>query len=1027
VAVSFPGEYRKFVAGVADHLSKVIGRERVLYDGFYEAEFARPNLDTYLQNLYHDQSELVVVFLCKEYNKKEWTGVEWRAIRDLFKKKMDQSVMLIRFDDADVQGVFSIDGYVDVGDRKPSEIADLILERYERLQCDSRTERDKALDTVRFELSQEGQASSVNQVSASRSGVSDRRDLDLAQYTSQILRRTQLLRGDSNDRAKKFISELYVPADHLAQAFDEFLSSESACFLLIADSGFGKTCWACDTALGLTRTGRPALFYRAIDIENGISTAILDDARGRPLLPQNLQGDQQALFEVLGSKNVTVFVDGIDEIDEHVARRVIDDFVSRIDGSGAKLAVTCKSTSWEYIRQSSGTLLSEKAFRVNGVPGYRLQGYSQDEFFEMVRKHRDFYQFDGTFENAVLEDCKRSPFLLRVIFEVAATRGLSHLTYSNREYYNVYLAKALEPFGRDRIAAEQLLIQVAAASYELDSDVISLDEVAQRFGAANLLYLTRFFELNILLQEGSAESPRVAFYFSKIKDFLVAFRVLRLQELGAEAFRSHADRVVRGSARDVLELYYTLASDDHKRVVDGPLYDTALRYVSTYEAIVDEHFGAIRSAFSPYDESPEGADASAGLFALFDTAEREISYYGFRTAEPGEPRIVLSPASATSREQHRSLADIWGASVLQYRDCLGGFRGIDATSAVFHADLPDELDRITSAGLLDESLNRELMAERLLGIAVRYCSEYLEINEPFLTKTYLPLPLDRIETALLFGRALRVIRSDWMLSKAEQSEPKVDGGIRSYRCDIPEAELQRMRTTAMDIAARGELLDPVTWTSREDAAESFGLQDLLCLREMGLKKIEYALLTEWDFVPNSGSIRTVDGWRPQTLVNLLERIYTAFLAEYQTLVQQNFSTFCSEFPLFQRMPVKLFLILGEDSRPTGEIYECQNGEGTDNTASAVKGSDIKLDERRRLITHLGADYPVLSQRWVRPSFLLDPYVNSNGYLPFDLPWHKCALRKLVYGRLRADLRAAYSALAARYNVHIDASSLPFRE
>jgi hypothetical protein len=50
IALSFPGECRAFVEDVALQLAQHVGRDRVLYDRFYEAEFARPDLDTYLQN-----------------------------------------------------------------------------------------------------------------------------------------------------------------------------------------------------------------------------------------------------------------------------------------------------------------------------------------------------------------------------------------------------------------------------------------------------------------------------------------------------------------------------------------------------------------------------------------------------------------------------------------------------------------------------------------------------------------------------------------------------------------------------------------------------------------------------------------------------------------------------------------------------------------------------------------------------------------------------------------------------------------
>src|SRR5947209_18509882 len=104
VALSCPGEHREFVANVALSVSNELGQQNVLYDKFHEAEFARLNLDTHLQTLYHDESELVVVFLCADYERKEWPGLEWRAIRDLIKKKQDTSIMLIRLDDANISG-----------------------------------------------------------------------------------------------------------------------------------------------------------------------------------------------------------------------------------------------------------------------------------------------------------------------------------------------------------------------------------------------------------------------------------------------------------------------------------------------------------------------------------------------------------------------------------------------------------------------------------------------------------------------------------------------------------------------------------------------------------------------------------------------------------------------------------------------------------------------------------------------------------------------------------------------------------
>jgi GTPase SAR1 family protein len=130
VALSFPGERRKYVGKVAKSLIEEFGEEQVFYDKNFEAELARPDLDMYMQGIYHDDSELIVVFLCAEYEEKEWCGLEWRAIRDLIKKKKAWEIMFVRFDDTEIAGTYSIDGYVNAEGREPEEVAERIIERY---------------------------------------------------------------------------------------------------------------------------------------------------------------------------------------------------------------------------------------------------------------------------------------------------------------------------------------------------------------------------------------------------------------------------------------------------------------------------------------------------------------------------------------------------------------------------------------------------------------------------------------------------------------------------------------------------------------------------------------------------------------------------------------------------------------------------------------------------------------------------------------------------------------------------------
>src|ERR1039458_6041579 len=123
VALSFPGDHRARVERIAEALAANLGRDKVLYDQWHAAEFARPNLDVYLPKLYNDESDLLVFFISKEYNAKEWCGLEWRAGLDLIKRKQNRRLMLLRLDDAEIPGLYSIDGYFDISSMPDADVA----------------------------------------------------------------------------------------------------------------------------------------------------------------------------------------------------------------------------------------------------------------------------------------------------------------------------------------------------------------------------------------------------------------------------------------------------------------------------------------------------------------------------------------------------------------------------------------------------------------------------------------------------------------------------------------------------------------------------------------------------------------------------------------------------------------------------------------------------------------------------------------------------------------------------------------
>jgi len=133
VSLSFPGEIRDEVEKIAVELEQKIGPNSYFYDNNYKAQLARPSLDILLQDIYKKRSKLIVVFLCKKYQEKEWCGVEFRAIKEIIMERKNEKIMYIKMDDGNVRGVFKTDGYIDGRTHTPKKIAEFIKKRIDLL------------------------------------------------------------------------------------------------------------------------------------------------------------------------------------------------------------------------------------------------------------------------------------------------------------------------------------------------------------------------------------------------------------------------------------------------------------------------------------------------------------------------------------------------------------------------------------------------------------------------------------------------------------------------------------------------------------------------------------------------------------------------------------------------------------------------------------------------------------------------------------------------------------------------------
>lgn len=129
VALSFPGEVRPLVEEVAGHLERLVGPNACFYDNNYLSQLARPSLDIFLQDIYRNRAKLIAVFLSADYQRKNWCGIEFRAVREIIGERGNDRIMFVRTDDGAVEGVFAMDGYIDARRFGAADIARFIKER----------------------------------------------------------------------------------------------------------------------------------------------------------------------------------------------------------------------------------------------------------------------------------------------------------------------------------------------------------------------------------------------------------------------------------------------------------------------------------------------------------------------------------------------------------------------------------------------------------------------------------------------------------------------------------------------------------------------------------------------------------------------------------------------------------------------------------------------------------------------------------------------------------------------------------
>ena len=108
VAFSLASEQGEYVTALANHVAQSLGRHRVFYYPWYQAEIPTPDMDLKLDRIYRHDSHIIVACLSADYANKKWTGLEGRAIRTLIHHGYADRIVLLHFDGTPVDCQWTI-------------------------------------------------------------------------------------------------------------------------------------------------------------------------------------------------------------------------------------------------------------------------------------------------------------------------------------------------------------------------------------------------------------------------------------------------------------------------------------------------------------------------------------------------------------------------------------------------------------------------------------------------------------------------------------------------------------------------------------------------------------------------------------------------------------------------------------------------------------------------------------------------------------------------------------------------------
>ena len=759
-------------------------------------------------------------------------------------------------------------------------------------------------------------------------------------------------------------------------------------------------------------TQYPVLFYRALNLTEGLTKSIANDFNWE----FSTYYDDIRLFKRLDklfrNRKILIFIDGIDEWMLPNKVEVVGDFASKIRNKNLKLVISCKSGQWDRFLTYRGipTFLSEEVFALNENKGYLIEPFDDQEFYTLVAKYRQFYDFKGVFESDVLEECKKSPFLLRVFFEAAHRTKLPHLTFSIKEFYDEYYEAVIERIpDNSREVAENTIKGVARIMFDKNIAPIDMETISREFKLnINETLMESLFECNILEKSKLISESRIGFYFQKLRDYLIAFKVKKWDKVPIKDFHEDWAKIdLKNVQLDAISFFYQFADIEKRKLIDAPLRANAETYLNFYRSVLDEHFYNLKSRFSPQ------TDGAIGFIGDVDIKNRIIRAYGFRAIRETDENIRFVPVEGGYWNKRTNIMYLMGATEMHYRGSCKGFIDFDIKKEVLEFEIYEQLQKIIDNGLLNEANNYYLSLEKALGIIVGNQSKLHGIHIIGKLSRYLPITIDKVEYGMRYERAGKYFQDKLIDERKEKGiiRPIWSGSMVSYSYSFTTEDREFIHQQAHEAALNKKGLKPnVRYTNLEEI--EFLLREALSTIKKKKDIIDEIIVPDHDHRPTSNTGLICDYYKKETLISFLHRIYTLFLEEYKILIETNFPTLKKCFSLYSKMPIHYFVVVGpQEGDFSIRIFQCKNRDSNENEVTLCQNEDVSFDSDEFTFAYKQSRYDLFSVSHIGITSILS---HGPKFMKVEIPQEFTILRSMVYKEIKGELPKVLESLTQLY-------------